>query len=83
MLAAVLEETPGVESFVIVARVKSELSDAIEVLYHGPASVATLREAMQARTKISPTLRAASREEIEALQMPPNARKRQTFVDLR
>ena len=83
MLAAVLEETPDVESFVIVARVESELSDAIEVLYHGPASVATLREAMQARTKISPTVRPASREEIEALQMPPNARKRQTFVDLR
>ena len=82
-LAAVLEECPGVESFVVVARKESELSDAIEVLVHGRASAAALREAIQARAKIAPQIRAASREEIEALQMPPQARKRRMFVDLR
>lgn len=82
-LAAVLEAAEGVELFVIVARKEDELSDAIEVLVHGAASVATLREAMQARAKIAPQIRQAAREEIEALQMPPQARKRRTFVDLR
>ena len=49
----------------------------------GEASVGTLREALQARSKISPQIRHVSRAEIEALQMPPQARKRRTFVDLR
>ncbi|MEI2724294.1 MAG: hypothetical protein V9H26_12385 [Verrucomicrobiota bacterium] len=83
MLAAVLEAAEGVELFVIVARKENELSDAIEVLIHGAASVATLREALQARAKIAPQIRHVAREEIEALQMPPLARKRRTFVDLR
>ena len=82
-LAAVLEQTNGVESFVIVARRESELSDSIEVLVHGAASVPSLREALQARTRITPEIRLISREEIEALQLPPQARKRRTFVDLR
>ena len=82
-LATVLEEAVGVELFVIVARKENELSDAIEVLVHGSASVAALREAIQARAKIAPPIRQAAREEIEALQMPPSARKRRTFVDLR
>lgn len=82
-LAAVLEQHEGVESFVIVARKESELSDAVEVLVHGSALVVALREAFQARAKITPYLRHATREEIESLQMPPHARKRRTFVDLR
>lgn len=82
-LASVLEETAGVELFVIIARRESDLSDAIEVLVHGSAKVATLREAMQARAKIAPQIRSAPREEIEALQLPSQARKRRTFVDLR
>jgi hypothetical protein len=72
-----------VEAFVIVARAGSELSDSVEVLVHGTASAALLREAMQARARIAPRIRHASREEIETLQMPPQARKRRTFVDLR
>ena len=36
-----------------------------------------------ARAKISPLIRPASWAKIEALQMPPQARKRRTFVDLR
>jgi len=82
-LQAVLEQTQGVESFVIVARAENELSDSVEVLVHGDASVGTLREALQARSKISPQIRHVSRAEIEALQMPPQSRKRRTFVDLR
>ena len=82
-LAAVLDAAEGVETYVIIARKESELSDAIEVLIHGAASVAPLREAMQAQAKIAPSIRQAAREEIEALQMPPESRKRRTFVDLR
>jgi phenylacetate-CoA ligase len=82
-LSAVLEQSEGVEAFVIIARTDNELSDSLEVLVHGAASVETLREALQARSKISPPIRRAAREEIEALQMPPQARKRRTFVDLR
>ena len=82
-LTAVLEQTAGVESFVIVARKESDLSDTIEVLVHGSASAAALRDAFQARARTAPLIRHASREEIETLQMPPQARKRRTFVDLR
>lgn len=82
-LAAVLEESAGVELFIIIARKEDELSDAVEILIHGAAPLTTLREAMQARVKMSPQIRHASREEIEALQMPPQARKRRTFLDLR
>jgi phenylacetate-CoA ligase len=83
MLSGVLEQCAGVESFVIVARKESELSDAIEVLVAGTVALPELREALQARAKIVPQLRLAAREEIEALQLPPLARKRRTFVDLR
>jgi phenylacetate-CoA ligase len=82
-LAAVLERHPGVESFIIIARRESELSDSIEVLVHGGATAAALREQFQARAKIAPQIRHVSREEIEALQLPPQARKRRTFMDLR
>ena len=83
MLAAVLEEAADVESFVIIARRESELSDSIEVLVHGTAPAAALREALQARAKIAPQIRHVTCEEIESWQMPPQARKRRTFVDLR
>jgi phenylacetate-CoA ligase len=82
-LASALEEMENVKAFVIVARKESELSDSIEVLVHGSAKIETLRDALQARAKIAPQVRHARREEIEALQMPPQARKRRTFVDLR
>jgi phenylacetate-coenzyme A ligase PaaK-like adenylate-forming protein len=82
-LQAVLEEAEGVESFVIIARREGDLSDSVEVLVHGGAPLSTLREAMQARARITPQIRHAPRGEIEALQMPPEARKRRTFVDLR
>lgn len=83
MLQAVLEESPGVESFVIVARAENKLADSVEILFRGPAAPAQLREALQARAKISPAVRRAAAAEIEKLQLPPDARKRRTFVDLR
>ncbi len=82
-LQSVLEEMDGVEAFVIVARTESELSDTVEVLVKATVQLPHLREVIQARTKIIPKIRLASSEEIEALQMPPQARKRRTFVDLR
>ncbi len=82
-LASVLEETENVEAFVILARKENELSDSIEILIHGAAKIETLRDALQARAKIAPQVRRVSLAEIEALQMPAQARKRRTFVDLR
>jgi phenylacetate-CoA ligase len=82
-LHAVLEQADGVEHFVIIARAENELSDSIEVLIFGDAKPTTLRDAIQARAKIVPQIRQATREEIEKLQLPPDARKQRTFVDLR
>jgi hypothetical protein len=82
-LQTVLEQAEGVETFVIVARSKDDLSDSIEILVHGGASLPALRDLLQARSKVAPQIRQASRREIEALQMPPQGRKRRTFVDLR
>ena len=42
-----------------------------------------LRDALQARAKIAPQVRHVSLAEIESLQLPAQARKRRTFVDLR
>jgi phenylacetate-CoA ligase len=80
---AVLEEARGVESFVIIARAENELSDSIEILFRGSAPAARVREAIQARTRIAPVVRHAAHARIEALQLPPQARKRTTFIDLR
>jgi phenylacetate-CoA ligase len=82
-LQMVLEQTSGVEQFVVLARTESELCDAIEIVVCGEVKAATLRDAIQARAKIVPQIRRATRKEIEGLQMPPDARKRRTFVDLR
>lgn len=82
-LQAVLEETPGVAAFVVVARSATDGADAVEVVVDGPVALADLREVFQGRTKIVPQLRHAPRAEIEALQLPAHARKRRTFVDLR
>jgi phenylacetate-CoA ligase len=82
-LQTILEDANGVSTYAIVATAESELSDNVEVVYHGEARPETLREAFQARVKMAPHIRRASPDEIEALQMPPNARKRQLFVDRR
>ena len=81
-LAAVLEQHEGVESFVIIAR-KGE-----RVVGCGGSARAWfgigggVAETFQARAKLLLQIRHATRE-IESLQMPPQVRKRRTFVDLR
>jgi phenylacetate-CoA ligase len=82
-LQTILEEAQGVENFVIVARSNSDLSDSIEVLIHGSANESAVRDLVQARSKVAPEVRQVSADELEALQLPPQARKRRTFVDLR
>ena len=49
----------------------------------GRGFMAVLREALQARAKITPQVRHAALAEIEAWQLPAPAWKRRTFVDLR
>ncbi|MCX7804527.1 MAG: AMP-binding protein [Planctomycetota bacterium] len=86
-LQLVLDSTPGVGNYVIVATSAADLSDSVEVLVHftGDEAETTrrLREGFQGNAKISPVIRRASREEIEALQMPEGSRKRRLFVDRR
>ncbi|HEY5297423.1 MAG TPA: AMP-binding protein [Verrucomicrobiae bacterium] len=82
-LQNILDEANGVDAYAIVATSENELCDEVEIFYHGAAQPKMLRETFQARAKITPQIRRASAEEIEKLQMPPHARKRQTFVDRR
>ena len=86
-LQAVLDTCSGVESYVIMARSESALSDSIEVLINCPMDVDTtvgrLREAFRGRAKVVPAIRCAPKAEIEALQMPAGVRKRRVFVDFR
>ena len=82
-LQSIMDDTAGVLAYAIVATSENELCDEVEIFYHGEVKPETLREVFQARTKIIPRLRLASAAEIETLQMPPDARKRRTFVDRR
>lgn len=86
-LQAVLDSCQGVESYVILARSESSLSDAIEVVVHCPSdedrTICRLRDAFRGRAKVVPGIRCAQKAEIEALQMPEGSRKRRFFVDLR
>jgi phenylacetate-CoA ligase len=83
----VLDATPDVSSYAIVARRESHLADAVEVKIvcaGDPARVAAaLRERFQGEAKVVPQISAATTAEIEALQLPAGARKRRYFVDLR
>jgi phenylacetate-CoA ligase len=82
-LQSILDDLDGVNNYAIVATAENDLCDKVEIFYHGEAKLEFLREVFQARTKIMPQIRRASPEEIEALQMPPHAHKRQSFVDRR
>jgi phenylacetate-CoA ligase len=86
-LQAVLDDTPGVEAYVIVATSEADLSDAVEIRFScaGPPErvLAELRAAFPGRTKVTPRLTVAPRAEIEALQAADGARKRRFFVDRR
>lgn len=86
-LQSVLDAEREVEKYAIIARSLADLSDSVEVLVHTSRDpeplIARLRQAFSGRAKVSPEIRPASAEEIEALQMPPQARKRRVFVDMR
>ena len=86
-LKAVLDATPEVKSYVIIARRSENDSDLVEVRFAcaGPAKaiLGKLRERFQGTAKVSPELTLAGPAEIESLQMPEGARKRQFFVDRR
>jgi len=82
-----VEAVPGVSAFVLVARRESTLADDVELLVacSGEAGhvLKELKDRCQGGVKVTPRLTAANPAEIEALQMPPGARKRRWFVDLR
>jgi phenylacetate-CoA ligase len=82
-LQSILDDADGVNAYAIVATAENDLSDEVEIFYDGEAKPEVLRESFQARAKIMPQIRRASPEEIEALQMTPHSRKRQSFVDRR
>jgi phenylacetate-CoA ligase len=87
MLKTVLDAMPEIAAYVIVARRKDNLSDAVEIKFSSAADPAkiipALKEEFQGRVKVVPQITAAAPAEIEHLQLPDGARKRRYFVDLR
>lgn len=83
----VLDSTPGVGAYVMMARRDGNMADCMEIKLACSADPATvlpeLRERCQSAAKVIPELTLVSPGEIESLQMPEGARKRRYFVDLR
>lgn len=86
-LKTILDATPEIVSYAIIARREASRADAVEVKIECARDVtrvaAALRERFQGQTKVVPQITAATAAEIETLQMPAGARKRRYFVDLR
>ena len=86
-LKTILDGTPEIFSYAIVARREASLGDAVEVkiAFAGdPAKIArSLQERFQGEAKVAPQITAATAAEIDRLQLPDGARKRRYFVDLR
>jgi phenylacetate-CoA ligase len=86
-LKAVLDSSPEVSAYVILARRDAKGADAVEVRFAGGGNsnrtLRALRERFQGAVKVVPDLSRVSRARIEPLQMPQGARKRRYFVDLR
>lgn len=86
-LKSVLDATPEISSYAIIARRENNLSDAVEVKIACAGDTAkitaALRERFQGEIKAAPQITAALPAEIEKLQLPDGARKRRYFVDLR
>jgi phenylacetate-CoA ligase len=84
---AILDATPEIISYAIVARRENNLADAVEVKIACASDAAkisaTLKERFQGEAKVIPQITVASVAEIEKLQLPDCARKRCYFVDLR
>jgi phenylacetate-CoA ligase len=87
MLKTVLDATPEISSYAIIARHENNLSDAVEIKFSSAADpagiIGALKEQFQGAVKVVPEINAASPAEIEKLQLPDGARKRRYFVDLR
>jgi len=86
-LKAILDATPGISSYVIIARRDPNRADTVEVKIAcaGDAAkiCAALKERFQGEAKVVPRVTPAPADEIEQLQLPDGARKRRYFVDLR
>jgi phenylacetate-CoA ligase len=86
-LKAVLDSSPEVSAYVILARRSANGADAVEVRFSCSGdwngALRALRERFQGAVKVVPEITLATSAEIEALQMPEGARKRRHFVDLR
>ncbi|HOE67523.1 MAG TPA: AMP-binding protein [Candidatus Hydrogenedentes bacterium] len=83
----VLDGLDAVQSYVMIVTSPTPLSDELDVVValepHDGATLTRVRDRLQAEIKVSPSVRSASLEEIERLQMPDGARKRQVFIDER
>jgi len=86
-LRTILDTTPEISSYAIIARREDNLADAVEVKIACGGDVAritaALRERFQGEAKVMPRVTAATADEIEQLQLPNGARKRRYFVDFR
>ena len=86
-LKSVLDATPEISCYVIIARPENNLADAVEIKFSGTADsakiISALKEKFQGALKVSPQITASSAAEIDKLQLPDGARKRRYFVDLR
>jgi phenylacetate-CoA ligase len=86
-LKTVLDATPEISSFVIIARRETNLSDTVEIKFSSATDprkiIAVLKEQFQGGVKVVPQITAASPAEIEKLQLPDGARKHRYIVDLR
>lgn len=82
----VLDRFPELEGYVLVVRSDGALSDSLEVVlaHRGDERLlARLRQRLQGALKVTPSLRVASAQEIEALQQSGVGRKRRVFIDER
>ncbi|HPA18576.1 MAG TPA: AMP-binding protein [Verrucomicrobiae bacterium] len=86
-LKTILDTTPEVSTYAIIARRENDLADTIEIKIScsGDAAKisAALRERFRGEIKVAPHITPATAAEIEELQLPPGARKRRYFADLR
>jgi phenylacetate-CoA ligase len=86
-LKAVLDSSPEISAYVILAHRNANGADAVEVRFacsgDWNGALRALRERFQGAIKVVPEITLATSAEIEALQMPEGARKQRYFVDLR
>ena len=86
-LKAVLDASPELSGYVILARHNASGTDEVEVRLacsgKPDRTLSALRERFQGAVKAVPEITLAAPAEIESLQMPPGARKRRYFFDLR